>query len=162
MPTDTVTVTGSNVITNPSGASGTTGWTTGGGIVSLGDAPGGAVTTTTYQGQSALHWTNDALDGQSWVEYYPNVTDGDTYTFSAEVAGSGQVYTDVYNGGDETGLPVKLTPRYQEVTWTETIPSNGPTGQTGKAPQLEIREVGASPVSVYIKNASAAQSTPAC
>ena len=162
IPVGTATVTGSNVITNPSGASGTTGWTTAGGIQSLGNAPGGTVTATTYQGQPALHWTNDAMNAQSWVEYYPDVTDGNSYTFSAEVAGSGQVYMDVYNGGDETSLPVKLTPNYQKITWTETIPSNGPTGQTGNAPQLEIREAGASPVSVYIKNATAAQSTPVC
>jgi hypothetical protein len=156
------TVTGSNLITNPSGASGTTGWTTGGNIQSLGDAPGGTITATTYQGQPALHWTNDAMDQQSFAQYYPDITDGDSYTFSAEVAGSGQVYMDVYNGGDQETLPVRLTSHYRKFTWTETIPSNGVTGQTGNAPHLEIREVGASPVSVYIKDASVAQSTAAC
>lgn len=162
LPTGTVQVTGPNVITNPSGASGTDGWTTAGGVISGGDAPGGSVSATTYQGQPALHWTNDATSGQSWVEYYPDVTDGDTYTFSAEVAGSGQVYMDVYNGGDEQSLPVRLTSSYQKITWTDTIPSNAPAGQTGSAPQLQIREAGAGPVSVYIKNASTAQSTAAC
>lgn len=163
LPVNPVTITGTNVVTNPSGASGTDGWTTAGGVVSLGNAPGGTVSATTYLGQPALHWTNDTMDQQSWAQYYPAVTNGDTYTFSANVAGSGQVYLDVYSGGwDQTTLPVKLTSHYQKLTWTVTIPTNSPTGQTGSAPHFEIREAGASPVSVYIQNASAAQSTPAC
>lgn len=157
-----MTVTGSNVVTNPSGASGTDGWTTAGGVVSLGNASGGTVAATSYQGDPALHWTNDETDQQSWVQHYPAVTNGDTYTFSADVAGSGQVYLDVLVGGwDQTTLPVRRTQHDQKLTWTVTIPSDSPTGQKGSAPHFEIREAGASPVSVYIQNASVAQSTAA-
>jgi hypothetical protein len=153
LPTGTVQVTGTNLVTNPSGASGTAGWTT----------SGGSVSATTYQGEPALQWTSDTTDSDTWVHYYPDVTDGDTYTFTADVAGSGQVYMDVYTGAtDETTLPVQLSPAYQKLTWTVTIPSTAPTGQTGSAPQLQIRDVGAGPVSVDISNASVAASTAAC
>jgi hypothetical protein len=152
LPTGTVQVTGQNLVTNPSGASGTTGWTT----------SGGTVTATTYLGQPALQWTSDVTSAESWVHYYPAVTDGQTYTFSADVAGSGQVFMDVYDGSDETTLPVQLTSTYQQLTWTVTIPSNAATGQTGSAPQLQIRDSGAGPVSLYISDASVAASTAAC
>ncbi|MGD0559092.1 MAG: hypothetical protein ABSA93_29480, partial [Streptosporangiaceae bacterium] len=152
LPTGTVQVTGQNLVTNPSGASGTTGWTT----------SGGTVTATTYLGQPALQWTSDVTSAESWVHYYPAVTDGQTYTFSADVAGSGQVFMDIYDGSDETTLPVQLTSAYQQLTWTVTIPSNAATGQTGSAPQLQIRDSGAGPVSLYISDASVAASTAAC
>lgn len=152
-PTSAVQVTGANLVANPSGASGTAGWT----------ASGGSVSATTYQGEPALQWTSDTTDSATWVHYYPDVTDGDTYTFTADVAGSGQVYMDVYTGTtDETTLAVRLSGTYQKLTWTATIPSTAPTGQTGSAPQLQIREVGAGPVSVDISNASVAESTAAC
>jgi putative glycoside hydrolase with GxGYxYP motif/GxGYxY motif-containing protein len=152
-PSNPVQVTGDNVVTNPSGASGTDGWTT----------SGGSVTTTTYQGKPALRWDSDVTTGSSWVHYYPAVQNGQTYTFSADVAGSGQVYLDVYDGTtDWSTLPVRLSSQYQTLTWTVTIPSNAPGGQTGNAPQLQIRSSGAAPVSVDVANASVATSTAAC
>jgi hypothetical protein len=152
-PTGTVQVTGTNLVTNPSGASGTADWTT----------SGGSVSATTYQGQPALQWTSDTTDSETWVHYYPDVTNGDTYTFTADVAGSGQVYMDVYTGTtDEMTLPVQLSSAYQKLTWTVTIPSTAPAGQTGNAPQLQIRDLGAGPVSVDISNASVAASTAPC
>jgi hypothetical protein len=152
-PTGTVQVTGTNLVTNPSGASGTAGWT----------ASGGSVSATTYQGEPALQWTSDTTNSETWVHYYPDVTNGDTYTFTADVTGSGQVYMDVYTGTtDEMTLPVQLGSTYQKLTWTVTIPSTAPTGQTGNAPQLQIRDVGAGPVSVDISNASVAASTAPC
>jgi len=148
-PSGPVEVTGPNLVTNPSGASGTAGWTT----------SGGSVAATTYQDQSALHWTSSVTTGDSWVHYAPAVTSGDTYTFSADVAGSGQVYLDVYNGSeDETTLPVQLTSSYQHLTWTETIPAGVAPG----AVKIQVRESGAAPVSVNITNASVNASTAAC
>lgn len=151
-PTGTVTVTGPNLITNPSGAAGTDGWTT----------SGGSLEATTYAGQPALHWTSTSTTGQTWVRYYPAVQNGQTYTFSADVAGSGQVFLDTYAGGDLTTLPVQLTGDFQHLTWTATVPTDAPGGGSGGAPQLQVRESGAGPVSVYIRNASVAASTPAC
>lgn len=145
-PTGPVTVTGSNVVTNPSGESGTTGWAT----------SGGALTTATYQNASALHWTSTRTTGDTWVSYPAPVQSGKSYTFSVDVAGSGQVFLDVYTGGDWQTLPVDLTAGYQHLTWTVTVAGNVTAGQ------LQVRESGAGPVSVFFKNASVTASTSPC
>lgn len=156
-PSTPTTVTGPNLITNPSGASGTTGW-------SLDKLPwisgNSSVSATTYQGQPALHWTTSDNNGPDWVHYYPLVTNGQTYKFDVDVAGSGQVFMDVYANDDWETLPVELTSSFQHLTWTVTIPANAPGGQTGAAPQLQVRSSGAGPVSVYFKNASVAAVAP--
>ena len=152
-PASPAQASGPNLVANPSGAAGTAGWYT----------AGGNLTATTYQGQPALQWTSDVTSEQSWAHTYPDVTDGDTYTFSVQVAGSGQVFMDVYNGSlDETTTAVNLTSSYQTLTWTETIPAGAPGGQMGSAPQLQVRESGAGPVSVYISDASVVASTSPC
>jgi hypothetical protein len=164
-PTSTVQTTGANLVTNPSGTSGATGWTT---AAFPSATPNGssAVTATTYQGSPALHWTDTITNVQSWAHYYPAVQNGDTYTFSVDVAGSGQVFMDAWSAtrgaGDQYSLPVRLTSSFQRLTWTVTIPSYAPTGQTGGAPQLQLRESGVGPVSVYFRNASVEASNPAC
>ncbi len=146
-PTGPVTITGSNIVTNPSGDSGTTGWVT----------SGGSVGAATYQNEPALHWTSTSTTGDTWVRYLAPVESSKTYTFSADVAGSGQVFLDAYTGADWQSLPVNLTQNYQHLTWTVTVPSNVTSGQ------LQIREDGAAgPVSVYIKNASITPSTAPC
>ncbi|HEX4211757.1 MAG TPA: hypothetical protein VIA06_00345 [Candidatus Dormibacteraeota bacterium] len=158
-PSSPVQVTGPNLITNPSGADGTTGWTTAGGTRSA-DA---TLSATTYQGQPALLWTDTTTTQPDWIHYYPDVQNGQTYTLSAEVAGSGQVYMDPWNGTtDVYTTPINLTSSFQKLTWTVTIPSDAPTGQTGQAPQLQVRESGAGPVNVYIQDASVQASTPPC
>jgi hypothetical protein len=79
------------------------------------------------------------------------------------VAGSGQVFMDVYNGSlDQTTTAVNLTSTYQTLTWTVTIPAGAPGGQSGSAPQLQVRESGAGPVSVYISDATVQASTSPC
>jgi hypothetical protein len=154
-----VTITGSNLVTNPSGASGIDGWTTAGSDRS-GDA---TLSATTYQGGSALHWTDTTTTLPDWIHFYPAVQNGHTYTFSADLAGSGQVFIDVWTGGgDLQTIPLNLTSTYQTLTWTATIPSDAPTGQTGQAPQIQIRESAIGPVDAYIRNASVAESTSPC
>jgi hypothetical protein len=153
-PANPVQVTGQNVITNPSGASGVAGWTT--------SDSTSTVTATSYRGQPALHWASTSTSDQTWVRYYPAVQDGQTYTFSADVAGTGQVFLDTYAGADWTSLPVKLTSSFVPLTWTVTIPADAPGGQSGSAPQLQVRDSGAGPVSVFIRNASVAASTSPC
>jgi hypothetical protein len=147
-PTNPVEVTGPNLVTNPSAASGTTGWAT----------SGGSVSATTYQGAPALHWTSSST-GQSWAYTLPSLQKGQTYTFSFDVAGSGQVFLDSYVNGDYATLPINLTSSYQHLTLTETYPA-GTT--TLPPPGLQVRSNGAGTVSAYVKNASVAQSTPAC
>ena len=154
-PTGTVQVTGPNLVTNPSGGSGTAGWTVANGSATL--------SATTYQGSPALQWNDTTTTGQTWIHYYPAVQNGQTYTFSVDVAGSGQIFLDVYTGtSDVRTIPINLTSSYQKLTWTATIPANAPGGQTGQAPQLQVRESGAGPVSAYISDASVVASTAPC
>lgn len=147
-PTSPVQITGPNLIMNPSGVSGTVGWNTSG---------GSGVSATTYQGEPALHWTSDNTTAETWVHYNTTTPQkGLTYTFSVDVAGTGQVFMDVFSGGDSTTLPVNLTDSYQHLTWTITIPSNA----TFSA--LHVRDSGAGPVSAYFRNASIAASKSPC
>ena len=140
------TPSGPNLVSNPSGQDGTTGWTYTAGTLAAG----------TYQGGPDLNWSVPTTEsGDQWVHVYPAVTDGDTYQFSVQVAGSGQVYLDVYDGTEDLqSVAVDLTPQYQTLTWTAAIPSDAPGGQSGSAPQLQVREIGIKPVNVYIQDAT--------
>jgi hypothetical protein len=154
--TPPASVSGPNLVTNSSGQDGTTGWTGTAGTLSAG----------TYQGSPDLTWSvsvgpgpnpnpGDPGSSNQWAHVYPAVTNGDTYRFTVRVAGSGQVFMDVYNGStDSQTQAVKLSSPYQTLTWVATIPSDAPTGQTGSAPQLQVREIGLGPVSVHIKDAT--------
>jgi len=154
------TASGPNLIANPSGAGGTAGWSDTQGTLKAG----------TYQGSPDLTWSVPANPGtnqldtgssQQWVHVYPAVTDGGTYQFSVQVAGSGQVYMDAYNGTADTQSPaITLKSSYQTLTWTVTVPSNAPAGQTGNAPQLQVREIGIGPVTAHIENATVRLASP--
>jgi hypothetical protein len=148
------TVSGPNLVANPGGQDGTTGWTDTAGTLGAG----------TYQGSPDITWSVPANPGpneldpatsQQWAHTYPAVTNGDSYQFSVQVAGSGQVFMDVYNGSQDFQSPaINLKSSYQTLTWVVTIPSNAPTGQTGNAPQLQVREIGMGPVTVHITGAT--------
>jgi hypothetical protein len=140
------TVSGPNLVSNPSGQNGTAGWT---------DTTG-TLTAGTYLGSPDLTWSVPAAEAdQQWAHTYPAVTDGHSYQFSVQVAGSGQVFLDTYTGAQDIQTPaINLTSTYQTLTWTATIPSDAPGGQTGNAPQLQVRETGIGPVTVHIKDAT--------
>jgi hypothetical protein len=140
------TTSGPNLVSNPSGQDGTAGWT----------ATAGTLTAGTYQGGPDLAWSVPTAESdQQWVHTYPAVTDGDTYQFSVQVAGSGQVFLDTYTGAqDLQSQAINLTSSYQTLTWTAAIPANAPGGQSGNAPQLQVREIGLGPVTVHIQDAT--------
>jgi hypothetical protein len=154
--TPPASLSGPNLVTNPSGQDGTTDWTDTAGTLSAG----------TYQGSPDIAWSanvgpgpdpnpGDAGSSNQWASVYPAVINGDTYRFTAQVAGSGQVFLDVYNGSsDSQTQAVQLGSAYKTLTWVATIPTDAPTGQTGSAPQLQVREIGLGPVSVHIKGAT--------
>jgi predicted alpha-1,6-mannanase (GH76 family) len=148
-PTGPAYPAGTNLVANSSGGSGTTGWY----MAYGGEAA--ALTATTYQGSPALQWTVTGSSQEDWVYTYPDVTDGDTYTFAIELAGTGTVILDTWVGdSDFISLPVDLTADYQTASLTVTIPAGASTGQSGGAPQLQVATVGTSDVSVYMRNAS--------
>ncbi|MBO0804796.1 MAG: hypothetical protein J2P25_17200 [Nocardiopsaceae bacterium] len=143
--------TGPNLIANPSGANGTDGWTDTNGTTT---GTIGTLTAGTYDGGPDISWKVPTTEPeQVWAHAYPSVTDGKTYQFSVKVAGSGQVFMDVYNGAADFQTPaIDLKSSYQTLTWTVNVPANAPTGQN--APQLQVREVGAAPLDVHISDAT--------
>jgi hypothetical protein len=149
------TTSGPNLVANPSGQDGTTGWTDSAGTLSAG----------TYQGSPDITWSVPAngpgnpganqcvtwAPGHQCARISPALTVGDTYQFSVQAAGSGQVFMDIDNGAqDVQSQAINLKTGYQTLTWTATIPSNA-----SRAPQLEVREIGLGPVTVHFKNATA-------
>jgi hypothetical protein len=115
------------------------------------------VAAASYQGHPALHYSSSVTGTVSYVRYVPKVSDNQTYTFSVDVAGSGEVFLDVFDGVEDLPtIPVHLLSSYQHLTWTVTIPAAAGT------PQLEVKDSGLAPVSAYIENASVAASTAAC
>lgn len=146
------TVTGPNLVANPSGQDGTTGWAASAGTLGAG----------TFQGSPDITWSVPANPGpnafdpyttEQWVHVYPTVIDDNTYQFSVQVAGSGQVFMDVYSGrADYQTQAVNLSSSYRTLTWTVTIPFNALTG--ANAPQLQVREIGIGPVTVHMKDAT--------
>lgn len=156
-PTGPVQVTGPNLIGGATDS--TSGWSYGN--FSSGPPNGASsVAETTYQGAPALHWTDTITNQQSWEAHPVPAQTGNTYTFSAEVAGSGQVFLDAFDSvnRDQQTIPINLTSSYQTLTWTSTIPSNASPGNIS----IALRESGASPVSAYIRNVSVAASTAPC
>jgi hypothetical protein len=137
---------GPNLIANPSGREGTTGWTD----------TAGTLNTQTYRGRPAIGWNVPAAEPhQVRAHTYPAVADGHTYRFSVQLAGSGQVFLDVYNGSHELHSPaISLGTSYQTLTWVAAIPRDAPTGQNKNAPQLQVQELGIGPVAVHIKDAT--------
>jgi hypothetical protein len=138
--------TGPNLIANPSGQQGITGWTD----------TAGTLNAKTYRGGTDIGWDVPATEPhQVRAHTYPAVAGGHTYQFSVQLAGSGQVFMDVYNGRHELHSPaINLGASYQTLTWVAAIPANVPTGRNANAPQLQVQEIGIGPVAVHIKDAT--------
>ena len=147
-----------NGVSNPSGGSGTTGWSLNGAASST-----QTIASTTYGGSSALKWTVPASAGSdSWTEITPTVTAGGTqYVLSVQVAGTGTVYLDVWNGSqDIPSSAVTLTSSYQTLQLSMPIPLMN--GSSNSTPQLEVRQHTSSSAStVYIANAAAVENAVA-
>jgi predicted alpha-1,6-mannanase (GH76 family) len=154
-PPGTAYPSGTNLVSNPSGADGTSGW-----YMAYGGEDA-TLTPVTYQGSQALEWVLSGNTQEDWVYTYPDVTNGVTYTYAVQLAGSGTVILDAWVGdADLISMPVTLTSSFQTVSIQAAIPAGAPTGQSGSAPQLQIATVGPADVSVYIQNASVV-ATPA-
>lgn len=151
--TGTPVPTGPNVVTNPSGDQGTQGW------AMAYQGQDATLQSVPYQGSSTLKWhVNGGLDQEDWVSYYPTVTSGQSYTFSVDVAGTGQAFLDVWDGqNDNQSIAVNLSPAFQTLTMTIPIPANAPTPPSLQAPQLQVRVLGDKPTTVFFRNASVRQ-----
>ena len=137
-----------NMISNPSGGNGTTGW-----------SGSGTLTATTYNGVSAIEWQLPANQGgDKWVSFAPVIPSArintTPYVFSLQVAGSGTVFMDVWNGcGDVQSGTVALSSSYQTIQMAVPLPLSGCTGNS--AIQLQVRAHNqSSAVTAYFNNAA--------
>lgn len=139
------TLSGPNLVSNPSGLDGTADWSN----------TAGTLTAGIYQGSPDLYWrVPTAQSYQRSVGTDPLVASGGTYQFSVQVAGAGQVLLAINNGNQTLeSLAVTLTSSYQTITWTTAISSDSPGG--GGSDVLQVRDIGIGPVDVHIKNATA-------
>ncbi len=98
-------------------------------------AYGGQSATLTSSG-SGLQWqVQGSLGHNDWVAENVSLQAGKTYIFSAQVAGSGQVYLDAWDGTkDNASPPVTLSSAYQTLQLIVTIPAGAPAPQ-----QIQIR-----------------------
>ncbi len=122
--------------------------------------------STTYNGAPAFEWQVSAALGHSdWVYSYPPFVGGNTYQVSADVAGSGTVAINVYDGNENvSGPPVTLTSNFQTITETVTIPAANTIVVTPGTAEFQLVDPdnnGSSALTVYYKNAVWKQVTPA-
>lgn len=141
-----------NKVSNPSGGNGTTGWT-------LRTTTNETLSTTTYNGATALKWTVAANAGNDeWAEFSPAITASSStrpYIFSIQVAGSGTVFLDAYNGGaDVQSSTVTLNSNYQTLQLSVPIPLSGATGNTTIRIQVRAHNQ-SNAITCYFINAAA-------
>jgi len=124
------------------------------------------LTSTTYDGEPAFEWqVGSELGHSDWVYSYPPFVGGNTYEVSAEVAGSGTVAINVWDGNENvSGPPVTLTPSFQRIT--ETVPVLGPNSVAvaPSTPQFQLVDPdnnGSSALTLYFKNPTWKQVVPA-
>lgn len=137
-----------NMINNPSGGGGTTGWTASTGTVSTATAPCGG---------STLKWVRASGPGDAWAWFPPAIPDSrrntTPYIFSVQVCGTGQVFLDAWTGAhDMKSSPVTLNgTTWQTLQVPAPIPLSGATGNT--TIKLEVRS-SQSTVTAYFRDAA--------
>lgn len=116
------------------------------------------LTNATYDGSSAFEWqVTSALGHSDWVYSYPPLVPGDTYQFSVEVAGTGTVELNVWDGNENVPTaPVTLTSSFQTVTETVQILAPNTVVVAPSSPQLQLvdPDIGSSAITVYFQNAT--------
>ncbi len=143
-----------NMIDNPDGKDGASGWKTGG------DNSAQTIGNTTYRGNSALQWTITAGDArEAWIDFEPKASPGAFYCFSAQVAGRGRVLLDAWDGiEDNESKAVTLSIEFQTLQTCLQIPHSDMTNPV----KLEIRAPDPrNGAAVYLINAAVVESAVA-
>ena len=141
-----------NMVSNPSGGNGTSGW-----------SGTGTLSTTSYNGQEAIEWQLPANEGgDKWIKFDPAIPSSrintTPYIFSFQVAGSGSVFMDVWNGcSDIQSSPVTLTSNYQIVQMAVQTVISGCTGNSTIQIQLRAHNQSGA-VTAYFNNAAVVDS----
>jgi GxGYxYP putative glycoside hydrolase C-terminal domain/GxGYxY sequence motif in domain of unknown function N-terminal len=135
-----------NTVNNPSGGSGTTGWT-------HNCSTGQTLGTATYLGVTALEWTSTANQGNCWARFYPSVTLGKFYVFSVQVAGSGTVFLDAWDGtlDHQSGSVTLNSTGWQTLQVTIPVPNSDNSNPV----MIQVRaNTTSNPVTAYFINAA--------
>jgi len=124
------------------------------------------LTSTDYNGESALEWqVSSALGHSDWVYTYPPFVPGDTYQVSAQVAGSGTAEINVWDGNENvSGPPVTLTPNFQTITEEVQVLAPNTVVVSPSTPQFQLVDPdnnGSSALTMYFQNITWQQVTPA-
>ncbi|TJZ94312.1 GH92 family glycosyl hydrolase, partial [Actinacidiphila oryziradicis] len=111
---------------------------------------------TTPDGSSAVAWKQSNALANTWIQATPPaLTQGDTYQAGVTLQGSGDVYLNFFNGGQDVGgKAVKLT----STPVTLTVDAAIPTGAIG-APQFQVRTAGSGPLDLLASAVSIHQDT---
>ncbi|MFT4111180.1 glycoside hydrolase family 76 protein [Silvibacterium sp.] len=115
------------------------------------------LSSTTYDGATAYEWqVTSALGHSDWIYSYPPFIPGDTYQISAQVAGTGTVEINAWDGNENvSGAPVTLTPNFQTITETVKILAPNTVVVAPSTPEFQLVDPdnsGSSALTVYFKN----------
>jgi len=124
------------------------------------------LTSTNYDGAPALEWqVSSALGHSDWIYTYPPFVPGDTYQISAQVAGSGTVEINAWDGNENvSGPPVTLTPNFQTISETVLALAPNTVVVAPSTPQFQLVDpdnTGSSALTLYFKNVTWTQVVPA-
>jgi predicted alpha-1,6-mannanase (GH76 family) len=124
------------------------------------------LTSANYDGASAFEWqVSSALGHSDWVYSYPPFVPGDTYQVSADVAGSGTVAINVWDGNENvSGPPVTLTSSFQTITETVLVLAPNTVVESPSTPEFQLVDPdssGSSALTLYFKNVTWKQVVPA-
>jgi predicted alpha-1,6-mannanase (GH76 family) len=124
------------------------------------------LTSTNYDGAPALEWqVTSALGHSDWVSTYPPFVPGNTYQISAEVAGSGTVEINAWDGNENvSGAPVPLTSNFQTISETVLALAPNTVVVSPSTPQFQLVDPdnnGSSALTLYFKDVTWKQVVPA-
>ena len=124
------------------------------------------LTSTDYDGAPAFEWqVSSALGHSDWVYSYPPFVAGNTYQVSAEVAGSGTVEINVWDGNENVSGPqITLTPNFQTITETVLVLAPNSVVVSPSTPEFQLVDPdnnGSSALTLYFKGVTWKQVVPA-
>jgi predicted alpha-1,6-mannanase (GH76 family) len=124
------------------------------------------LTSTAYEGAQTIEWqVSSALGHSDWIYTYPPFVPGNTYQISAQVAGSGAVEINAWDGNENvSGPPVTLTPNFQTISETVLALAPNTVVVSPSTPQFQLVDpdtTGSSALTLYFQNVTWKQVAPA-
>ena len=124
------------------------------------------LTSTNYDSAQAIEWqVSSALGHSDWIYTYPPFVPGNTYQISAQVAGSGTVAINAWDGNENvSGPPITLTPNFQTISETVLALAPNTVVVAPSTPQFQLvapDNNGSSALTLYFQNVTWKQVVPA-